>query len=336
VGSAANFRSSSSISTSQTSQQEGTSTIIEIAKYDGTDPTFEESTIPNNSVLDWMKADLRKGGDGQEATAYAKILIVVDKNNITSESEIGWDVSGDLLPDVLKAAQIDIDLLLELKHIGLGSYTIRRCSPKSTTSHLCFYSRVAISGHRAAWSFVPKQHCTRAIIVLVPGSDYSLSMQLRSKSESLAHSLFLSAALRGVMLLSGQRYVASSNETLDKVEKDIGYYAFPSSAIASEEVDLAECSKVVGAELTKLGLHIIRLAFQSDIHDQLSQEVAFRWAALFPDDEQKAYQNLCEIILRSDDITAQRFRALKADLVYRQERAKTLLTVVCKQTFRLS
>jgi len=151
---------------------------------------------------------------------------------------------------------------------------------------------------------------------------------LRANLANLASPLFLSATSRRFLLFDNRAVKNTSESALARIEIGIGYFGFANPGSAAENVDLPEASKSVGAEISTLGYRLFRLSLYKSIRKQLSRGDEYRWTQLFPDDEHDKYREICNAVLRSDDLTEQDLEARKAEFSLQQDRAKTLLNVV--------
>ena len=77
------------------------------------------------------------------------------------------------------------------------------------------------------------------------------------------------------MLAFGRSAQSDLYEALISIEKFVRYYAFEDDETASGNVDLAESSKEVGAQISKLGYGIFRLSLSKSIHVQLLSHTTF-------------------------------------------------------------
>jgi hypothetical protein len=299
--------------------------VIEIVQYEGSEPTIRENRIVDRSVARWMKKRPRRTNTGQEVAAYAKILVIGD----SQELDDGWDLFEEPFREVIEACRIDISLLSYAQVCSHGAYTVDNHSLNSDFAPVCFCSVFSFDNTRAVWSFDPKEHCTRVIVIkdaLV--WDFDLVDHLRANLASLASPLFLSATSRRFLLFYNRLLKNSADSALTSIEKGIGYYGFANPDSAAETVDLAEASKSAGAEISRLGFFLFRLSLYKSLRKQLSQGDEYRWAQLFPNDEHDKYREICKAVLRLDDLVEQDLETMEAEMLFQQDRAKTLLNVV--------
>ncbi|QDS72395.1 hypothetical protein FKW77_008686 [Venturia effusa] len=98
--------------------------------------------------------------------------------------------------------------------------------------------------------------------------------------------------------------------------------------MADRDADLAEYSKEVGKSLSQLGLDQAVLSLQISAETYLRNAESVRWTDDFPENGRESYKMLCQKVLHIDDYVEQQFQDLKVYLVFTQERARTLMTVL--------
>jgi hypothetical protein len=298
--------------------------IIEIGKYEGADIVYKESTAPNSSILSWGNAATPRNDKGQEAQAYAKILVVEADFYFRQLSFFGT---------ISEAFHISPRMFEDLRRYVYGVYCMEYQSNGSSSAFICGYSQFDTSFLRAVWSFSLEHRLTQAIVVGRPWNRDAVKYCIRHLSHFVGHPLFLCLVGRETMLDNSNQYIMADNAALDKVERSIGYSAFlqryGEQPVNQENTpDLAEKSKMVGKSISSWSHQKSRIKVQTPIQKHLVKGASFRWTHLFPALEQKAYEEECKRILAKDEFLQIRYEAYLAKLDFEVERAKTLITVV--------
>lgn len=269
--------------------------IIEITKHADSYTTCEERTIPAKSVLEWMRDGSAYDNSGRSAIAYTKILIVPDP----FYKELEFILDEESLKGVFEAAQIDPrlrDALLLDQH---GSYMTEYFPKGSNSSYLCFYGSLGNHSERAAWSYDRTRNRTQAIFI---GYSRGLREAIVGALDSFEHPLFLSLCFRKVLRRKSSQSYSESERFITSIETSIGYLAFFGDGDAPKNLDLAEGSKGVGIQMSRLGLLQTIVSLTVSARQCMGNNGGYGWTELVPDNERETYRKLCEVLLGEDDI----------------------------------